>query len=188
MFDRAHVIPPPDLISDSLLYGHTLILSPSCCGCCCDMRRAVIICNVYMITSAVLWFCLEVLMYAFAKTVEPNDPRIDPKDVQNLPTGAWIGFLTALTAFQCTLYGFGVQGAFTFKKSLVVGALFSYKLNVVYHLMMGNTIGICLSFFLAYPNVVFFLEVDHHIMSTWDGSCFGWSFVRLRSSFSSRLP
>ncbi|KAG7347459.1 hypothetical protein IV203_016164 [Nitzschia inconspicua] len=137
----------------------------SCCGCCCDTRRAVIICNLVMIVLQVLtgtFFVAGVELFEAAAKTADDDAVINAgKQLQQIP----MGLVVALIILQIVLHSIGVQGAIAYKKWMVYCALASFAMNVVVNIFQLNPVFVIFNVCLAYPHVFFIKEMNENIMT-----------------------
>jgi hypothetical protein len=154
----------------------------SCCGCCCDTRRAVIICNLVniiltLIGTATAFAGIELVLEA-AKTADDDATINAAKEVSAIPVGA----LIAIAVVNCTMYGLGVLGAISYSRWRVVCALVAYAVNFVLQLVQVNIIGAIICALFAYPHVFFIRELNSNIMSmSFEHVSMAWMFCLVLS-------
>jgi hypothetical protein len=137
----------------------------SCCGCCCDTRRAVIIVNAVMtcftLLSAVLMVAGVEILEAAAADADDDAVAEVGKELQSFP----VGIMVVLMLIQAAFYVLGVWGAINYKKYFVVAALCAYVLSFVINLLQLGFFGMVLAVLFAYPHVFFIKELDANIMT-----------------------
>jgi hypothetical protein len=136
----------------------------SCCGGCCDMRRAVILCNMISILFAFLSLAgLEVLKAAIKAGGEMDDDVTKQASaaMKDFPIGVMILFMVV----QCACYSMGVLGAISFTQWQVIVALVCHAILAGINLVSFNIPGILMAGFFAYPHVFFIKELRAGIMT-----------------------
>jgi hypothetical protein len=128
---------------DKVKQGH------SCCGCCCDMRRAVIIVNIINLVSLLI----QVILFLSVD--------VDGVNTTLFIVASIIGFVVLFV---------GIIGANQFNKWLVGIAGFFYAANVIYLLVLSFAapsllFSAALSVLYVYPHVMFVVENGKGIMT-----------------------
>ena len=149
----------------------------SCCGCCCDTRRAVIIVNLIMICFNVL--STLILITGIDLLVE-GAAQADDDTVKNTATELKVFPEVLFVIWVCLQILFnvlGILGAINYSKWMIVATLLGYILSFIGNLLELNLAGMILSGFFAYPHY-FFLSEMHFLIMTPDNypnevqSCF----------------
>jgi hypothetical protein len=137
----------------------------SCCGCCCDTRRAVIIVNLVMLCfnllTAVSFIAGVELMEAVASQADDDQVIEAGKELQSIPVGLFV----ALTILQAVFYVFGIMGAINYTKWMIICAIVGYVLSFAVQLFQLNLLGMFLSGVFAYPHFFFLSEMNKNIMT-----------------------
>jgi hypothetical protein len=136
----------------------------SCCGGCCDMRRAVIICNMIMILFAFFGLAgLELVKTQIKAEEEMGDDAA--KETSAAMKDFPLGWLIFWMFVQCACYCLGVLGAISFTQWQVMVALACYAIAFCINLATFSIGGIVMSGFFAYPHVFFIKELKAGIMT-----------------------
>jgi hypothetical protein len=137
----------------------------SCCGGCCDMRRAVIIVNGAMILFLILGEFFMAAAYDIAydtdNITDDEDAMANAKAMQKVHFG-WIIFFHVI---QIICYGTGLWGALKFDRKLVMVALVCYLLSFVFNLVTFQIVAVLLNGFFAYPHYFLQKEIEANIMT-----------------------
>lgn len=142
-----------------LKQGHT------CCGGCCDMRRAVIIVNI--INVSILAFgaagILAASRMSSTAAVQYDDDEVQAAfgEMGNLSVGGIIGIMTV----KIVLSALGIYGAYSYSALLTGIAAASFCVEVVLSLIGVNIAGVVFAACFAYPHFFFINEVNKGIMS-----------------------
>jgi hypothetical protein len=143
----------------------------SCCGCCCDMRRAVIIINainsVFVVLMALL-FGLFTTDKAVEASMEVYDDDVTLNELQITMdlTGRDKFVIYLFFAFLLSLLTMGILGARYFKSWMVGIPGILYCVNAVFCLILGGWIPAMIAGLYAYPHVLLILEIQRGSMST----------------------
>jgi hypothetical protein len=139
-----------------------------CCGCCCDTRRAAIICNILIIILDVIgvtFIIAGIELKEFAKQYAQNaGDEDDLKDIDELPLSLLV-VLVFFHIFQIVMLMLGVQGAITYKRWMVQCAVASYAVAIAVNLFLLDFGDIFIAGLCAYPNILFIREMDQNIMT-----------------------
>lgn len=143
----------------------------SCCGGCCDMRRAVIIVNIVKVTllgisSILLLFgvhALEELYESDATEIVYGSDEIIKESEKELITSILINTIETIS-FLC-----GAWGAIKFDPNLVLIGGIGYVFMVLRTLTFGSLWvtfpDLLLNGFLLYPHVFLYKELKEGIMT-----------------------
>jgi hypothetical protein len=137
----------------------------SCCGSCCDMRRAVIIVNATMIVFLILGeFFLGIVYEAVAIAPDNTD---DDEAIANAEAmkSLHIGWILTFHSIQILCYGIGLWGALKFDRNLVLVALFCYLASFVANLATLQIVALLLNGLFAYPHYFLQKEIEANIMT-----------------------
>jgi hypothetical protein len=139
--------------------------SHSCCKCCCDTRRAVIVVNIISMTFAALAvLSISILantQYAAQLDVDDDELQAALDEMDGAALGITIG--VAVIGMICNACG--IFGAYKFHKiSTVISGLwyFAQCIRACYNYDLA---GLVIDGFFMYPHVVFYQEVSNGIMS-----------------------
>jgi hypothetical protein len=122
-------------------------LGRSCCGCCCDMRRAVIILSILGIFFSVISVTTNYLLY-FDYDRSPIYDNTEPlTDDQKKTMNQLFYISTVLICGAVIFYALAIVGAVQYNTILL-------KFNVMY--VIGNFIATTVLFFRAADNVAQF--------------------------------
>jgi hypothetical protein len=106
------------------------------CGCCCDMRKAVAICDA-------LGIAITVFLYS------------DVFSALTIP----------LVVATCACFSLGIYGAMTYKIWPVVVALLAYIFQIALATYFSGACAIALNLLFAYPHVMFIIEVSKGVLT-----------------------
>ena len=128
--------------------GHT------CCGCCCDTRRAVIIVNILQICFTAFYAIplilgFELLSFAQSASLEiakemdhPASEKIsEAVQLLQIPMALFCVLIFA----QLVTYVLGVVGAATFSKWMISVSIMGYCVSILTNLLQGNLPGFLFS-------------------------------------------
>ena len=132
----------------------------SCCGVCCDVRRAVIIVNCIMIFLVALDMFVA-LVVARAEFDDDDDDDEITEAIRIIPWGGrvWIQIIEVL------LYGVGVWGALVFSSWQVYFALTMHSINFMANLSSFHLFSLLAAGFAAYPHVFLIQEISSGLMT-----------------------
>lgn len=138
--------------------GHT------CCGCCCDTRRAVIVINII----SILFASLALISLTMLATKEDLASQFDDDEVQAFlgeMDGATIGLSagTALLGIVCN--AFGLFGAYKFHRLSIIVASIWYAVECIRACIYLDPFGLLMAGLFLYPHVVFYRELSNKIMA-----------------------
>ena len=142
----------------------------SCCGGCCDMRRAVLIVNVIM--CMLLFF--KIFFWELIKNVRDVELQADDDKVEQEGEALLqlhIGWHIFLGILQMICFSIGIVGALKFNLQYIQISLGSYGFSFIYHLLTSYRsplvwliqLGIAIGF--AYPHHFFSKELQEGIMT-----------------------
>ena len=137
----------------------------SCFGCCCDMRRAVIIVNIIML---VLTFLTAIFTIAGVEFLRENSQLFTDDEVQEAAEeleSVPLALLFVLLLVECFFFAFGIIGALKYVKWMVYVALAGYVLSFVANIIYLNIGALVLGALFAYPHLFFIREMDKRIMT-----------------------
>lgn len=142
--------------------GHTVKQGHSFLGCCCDMRRAVIIINCVSIVLAILFLILLGVGVEYVRRVD--DETTDGIEDQLTPAVVGASIAISIVAMVCNMIG--IYGALKFKMWAVIFALVWYGVDLILNIMRFNIFGIILSVILyMYPHGMLLQEMRSGIMT-----------------------
>eukprot|EP00980_Cylindrotheca_fusiformis_P021871 scaffold8707_cov69-Cylindrotheca_fusiformis.AAC.1 len=142
--------------------------SHTCCGCCCDTRRAVIIVNIISLSFAALSvFTLSMLASNRGANNFDDDEIQDAFDAIGGSTafGIGIGIAIGIAVVGMICYACGIYGAYKFHKVFIIIAAVWHSANFILNIVSLNVGGAVMTGFFLYPHVVFYQEVSKGIMS-----------------------
>eukprot|EP00980_Cylindrotheca_fusiformis_P021869 scaffold8706_cov95-Cylindrotheca_fusiformis.AAC.1 len=125
--------------------------SHSCCGCCCDTRRAVIVVNIISLSFAAFPF----FFFSMAAFQADFSYGIDPT----------IGIGIGISVVGMICYACGIYGAYKFHKVFIIIAAVWHSATFILNFVSLNVGGAVMTGFFLYPHVVFYQEVSKGIMS-----------------------
>jgi hypothetical protein len=137
--------------------------SHSCCRCCCDTRRAVIVVNIISMTFA----ALAVLSVSIL-TNDQYAAQFDDDEVQaalDEMDGAALGITIGVAVIGMICNAFGIFGAYKFHKISTVIAGLWYFAECIRACYFYDLPSLVMAAFFLYPHVVFYQEVSKGIMS-----------------------
>jgi hypothetical protein len=140
----------------TLLPGLRYKRGHSCCGGCCDMRRAVIIVDIIMICS--------LLSDIFALAAITHVP-LDDDQVQQELSRVPFGVMMFLFVGELVLFGVAIWGAVTFAAPKVLVGTIVCVFGMVFSLSPFNLALLLINGFFAYPHAVLYNEISSGIMS-----------------------
>jgi hypothetical protein len=128
----------------------------SCCGGCCDMRRAVIVVN----TISIAMYVINIFAISTVDRVEFDDDVMEEAIVQ-FPVGWMISIMFA----EIMCYAIGIWGAASFSLWQVYVALGMYMITIIFNAIVLNFIALLVAGFFAYPHVYLVQEIKKGIMT-----------------------
>ena len=141
-------------------------LGHSCCGGCCDMRRAVIIVNI--INTVLLTLGLFGVVAARRASNNVDASQLDDDTLQDaleqfkeLPLGGFI----VIQTIKILLCLAGIVGAVKFNQVAVGLAMVGYLFDAMMALIRFDLIGLVIAGFFTYPHVLFIKEVRDGLMT-----------------------
>jgi hypothetical protein len=141
----------------------TVRRSHTCCGCCCDTRRAVIVVNIVTI-------CLAALSILMIKTFTSEKFLASLDDDANREAwasieGEAVGFniVLGLLAMACSISA--IYGAIKFNRIFVLIGAIWFGLDAIHSIIFKDIGGFLMSAFFCYPHVVFYREISDGIMT-----------------------
>jgi hypothetical protein len=127
----------------------------SCCGGCCDMRRAVIIVDMLMICFLIL----DIIgMTGMSNMDEVEDEQYEERETS-------YGGLIFIFLIEVVCFSIGVWGGVTLSWVHVAVALTLYVITIVLNLIVFNAAAIFLACCFAYPHVFLIREIKKGIMT-----------------------
>jgi hypothetical protein len=129
----------------------------SCCGGCCDMRRAVIVVNIISIAM----YAINIFAISVVNRVNFDDDVMEDAMVE-FPA---VGWMTAIMCAEILCYAIGIWGAVSFSLWQVYVALGMYMITIIFNLVVLNFIALLLAGFFAYPHVYLVQEIQKGIMT-----------------------
>jgi hypothetical protein len=133
----------PQLVEENVVGAREARQSHICCGCCCDVRLAVIVVNIISMCLAVQ----AIISFASMSSGGYYASNI----------GALVLGMICKTA--------GIYGAHKFNKiGLAIGAIW-YALDCIHSIVFFDIAGAIMSGFFCYPHVVFLQEMNNGIMT-----------------------
>lgn len=135
--------------------------SHSCCGCCCDTRRAVIVVNVISLSFSAIAIS-SLLLYTsddFLAQIADDEVRAALEDQDGL------GLAIGLTSLGMICHGLGIYGAAKFVQWPIIVAAIWYLSQFVRGFVAFNPAMAIMSGFFAYPHIIFWHELRNGIMS-----------------------
>ena len=147
----------------------------SCCGCCCDMRRAVIIVNIINIILAFIG------LIGFSVLVADTNNSEVVSDGENSTTFVGIdddytlgeyeivkGFaplVIILVLLSIVGFALGIVGAMRYKVWMILVAIVVYCISAFMELLSLNLVGFAVTALYAYPHFVLVSEIRRGIMT-----------------------
>ena len=128
----------------------------SCCGGCCDVRRAVIVVNCVMIGM----LFLEIFSLSLVSHIYTDDDELE-EEIERFPAGA----LMTIFWIEIAIYCIGIWGALEFSTLQLYVALALYTLIFVMNVWVFNLPAMLISGFFAYPHVFLIKEIKEGTMS-----------------------
>ena len=128
----------------------------SCCGGCCDVRRAVVVVNCVMISL----LYMEIFSLSLVSHTHFDDDELE-EEIESYPTRA----LTAVVWIEIAVYCIGIWGALAFSTWQLYTALALYSFSFLTNLWVFNVPGMLITGFFAYPHVFLVKEINEGIMS-----------------------
>jgi hypothetical protein len=131
----------------------------SCCGGCCDVRRASIVLDIMSLVSLVInVFALS----AVSTSSIFDDDEVKQKLSEGMPSA---GVMIAIFVFEIVLLGITVWGAVSFSAPKVMVGLVVYSIGVLTSMFSLNLVGVVVNVFFAYPHYFLYKEIKDGIMS-----------------------
>jgi hypothetical protein len=136
----------------------------SCCGFCCDTRRAVIIVNILMMVVSFLTIALAYGAYELAEAVLQNDGDKALANEKKLKQIPW-AFLMLVALVKMGFFASGVFGAIRYNKYMVSAALCVYAMSFTRDILHFSLSGVLLAGCCAYPHIFFLKEMKNNVMT-----------------------
>ena len=132
------------------------------CGCCCDMRRAVIIVDIiYLILLAI-----QVFLYVLVLTlgddvvaVHNDDDFIYDDDFDYGDVASSARQMIAITCLEIVLVGIAVYGAISFSASKVFVGLITYSIGIFVSFALMSLVGLLINGFFVFPHLFLYMEI-----------------------------
>ncbi len=137
--------------------------SHTCCGCCCDTRRAVIVVNIISICLAALAI-LSIAMVSsdmYAAQFDDDQVLLALSEIDGTKVGMTISF----AAFGILCNASGIFGARRFNPLAIMVAGSWYLVEFVRSMVYLDIGGAIMAGFFVYPHVVFWQEMRKGIMT-----------------------
>lgn len=137
--------------------------SHTCCGCCCDTRRAVIVVNFVTICLAALSILL-ITTFTSGKFLESLDDDETMAAWGSVEGGA-VGFsiVIGLLAMACSVAA--IYGAIKYNRMFVLIGAIWYALEAIRCIIFFDIVGLLIAALFCYPHAVFYQEVSVGIMT-----------------------
>lgn len=129
----------------------------SCCGGCCDMRRAVIVVNIISIAV----YVINIVAISVVNGVEFEDDAMEEAIVQQFP----VGWMIAIMFAKILCYAIGIWGAVSFSLWQVYVALGMYMIDTIVNVLVLKFVSVLVAGFFAYPHVYLVQEIKNGIMT-----------------------
>jgi hypothetical protein len=131
-------------------------------GCCCDMRRAVVIVNVMNICFALLGIAMYYLLSrdGFSENFDDDLTKYELEAISNYKSRA-IAF--GIVSVLCSLIG--IYGAVQYSNWTVVLAAVYYCISGLTKIVPSDLSGMLMAGIFAYPHFVFIKELNNGIMT-----------------------
>lgn len=137
----------------------------SCCGGCCDMRRAVVFVNLINIFFTILVVFLLTLTESFSQHADEIYDDDAVKDVMHKFNEMPIGLLIGVMVIKIVMNVVGVVGAVNFNIYMVAVSAAVYLFMAAIALIALNPFVFVYAGCFAYPHFVFIHEVCKGVMS-----------------------
>jgi hypothetical protein len=132
------------------------------CGCCCDMRRAVVIVNVMSICFALLGIAMYHLLSRDG-FIENFDDDITKYELEAISNYKGRAILFGLVSVLCSLIG--LCGAVQYNRRMVILAAVYYCISMLTKIVPFDLSGMLMAGLFSYPHFVFIKELDNGIMT-----------------------
>jgi hypothetical protein len=137
----------------------------SCCGSCCDVRRAVIIVNIITITFASLGIVTMGGLMAASSASYDDDEVQEAMSAFNEGVNLSMGIAIAFAAIKIIANSLGIYGAVKYNIWMVGVSLSVHCVDFVMGVFALNAAGLVMGALFAYPHFFFIKEVRSGIMS-----------------------
>jgi hypothetical protein len=137
--------------------------SHTCCGCCCDTRRAVIVVNIVNICLAALSVLL-ISTFTSEKFLASLDDDQNREAWSSVEKGA-VGFNIAIGLLGTACSISAIYGAIKYNRMFVMIGAIWFALEAVRCMIFYDIGFLLISAFFWYPHVVFYREVSVGIMT-----------------------
>jgi hypothetical protein len=141
-------------------------------GCCCDVRRAVLILNIVTI---VMNFFAMVSFFVFVRITQDHVSEITEQmseDVseKDFKTGLHVfeGFLDAIMLISIFLHAFGVHGALKYKTWAIKVAAVAYGIPFTWAVLNFDFVTFILGGVFLYPHIVLIKEIETGVMTSYN--------------------
>ena len=139
--------------------------SHTCCGCCCDTRRAVVVVNIISMSFAALALLSLTLLTSNSQLAS----QFDDDEVQAFldeMDGASIGLSVGLALLGMLCNGFGLFGAYKFHQMSIIVASIWYVAECIRACVYLDIFGVVMAGLFLYPHIVFYRELSSGIMTS----------------------
>eukprot|EP00545_Synedropsis_sp_CCMP1620_P012745 CAMPEP_0119012966 /NCGR_PEP_ID=MMETSP1176-20130426/7724_1 /TAXON_ID=265551 /ORGANISM="Synedropsis recta cf, Strain CCMP1620" /LENGTH=156 /DNA_ID=CAMNT_0006966007 /DNA_START=342 /DNA_END=812 /DNA_ORIENTATION=+ len=142
-------------------------MGSKCCWCCCDTRRAVIICNAISIVLTFLSIIFVSVGVGVNGVVEENDDDAydNRKDFSFTAKGITLGGVIALQLLAIVCHVVGIFGALKYNVWAVAFSFLWYVASLVLNGINLNILGLILALGFIYPHLELMIEIQRGIMS-----------------------
>eukprot|EP00980_Cylindrotheca_fusiformis_P009091 scaffold1965_cov110-Cylindrotheca_fusiformis.AAC.14 len=137
--------------------------SHTCCGCCCDTRRAVIVVNIISLSFAALAVFSMSMLANNLYTSQFDDDQVQAAFDEIDGTAVGISIGVVVVGMICNACG--IYGAYKFHKVFIIVAALWYFADFIRAVVFLDVGGAVMTGFFLYPHVVFYQEVSKGIMS-----------------------
>lgn len=138
--------------------GHT------CCGCCCDTRRAVIVINIISMSFAFLALLSLTLLTTnadFASQLDDDEVQVFMDEMDGTSIGLSIGVV--VLGILCNACG--IFGAYKFHRISIIVASIWFVVEMIRACVYFDMFGIVMAGFFLYPHIVFYQELSSGLMT-----------------------
>ena len=151
----------------------------NCCGCCCDMRTAVIWVNIVSliltVPLAMLFVGSTVVINSvdmtdansdFYQNIEDDQLRDQTIEAMAQMKGSSNGIMIAvisLVVIRMLCSAIGIYGAVKYKIWPVMVSLVAYIAEFIVNIIAFNFLGLIMPAFFAYPHIFFIRELKRNI-------------------------
>lgn len=141
-------------------------------GCCCDVRRAVLILNILTI---VMSFVSMIVFFVFVRMTQDHASEITEEMSEDMSEedfktylNVFEGFMDAFMLISIFLHAFGVHGALKYKTWAIKVAAVAYGIPFTWAVLNFDFVTFILGGVFLYPHIVLIKEIETGVMTSYN--------------------